>query len=198
MAEYRLRPPITVVEVEKLRVGDRVYVDGIIFGLRDATLIRMFDKGVRAPADLTGAICIHTAPNVRKIGPGKYEKVCIGTTTSTRMDRFTEGLLREYGVRAIVGKGGLQESGTRALEKYKGVYLSIVGGAAALETTQIEEIENVWWEDLLPECLWQFRVKDFGPLVVSIDSHGENLYFRVRERACERATEIIQRWARGQ
>ncbi|MFZ7102869.1 MAG: FumA C-terminus/TtdB family hydratase beta subunit [Peptococcaceae bacterium] len=191
MAEYSLNSPLTTAEVVQLQVGDKVYINGHIYGLRDATLIRMFDQKIKAPADLTGALCLHTAPNVEKIGPGKYKKVCVGTTTSTRMDRFTEGLLTEYGVKAIIGKGGQYEKGTRALKEHKGIYLSIVGGAASLETTQIEEIEEVWWEDLFPECLWKFKVKDFGPLIVSIDSHGNNLYFQVKERAKQKIKNLI-------
>jgi L(+)-tartrate dehydratase beta subunit len=70
-------------------------------------------------------------------------------------------------------------------------YLSIVGGAAALETTQIEEIEEVYWEDLMPECLWKFRVKDLGPLLVSIDAHGRNLYFEVKAAARKKLDEMF-------
>ena len=102
------------------------------------------------------------------------------------MDRFTPGLLETYGVRAIVGKGGLLEGGVEAMKTFGGVYLAIVGGAAALETLQIEEIEEVWWEDLMPECLWKFRVKDFGPLIVAIDSHGNSLYRRIQEQVAAR------------
>jgi L(+)-tartrate dehydratase beta subunit len=96
------------------------------------------------------------------------------------------GLLEQYGVRAIVGKGGLLQGSVDAMAKIGGAYLAIVGGAAALETLQIEEIEEVWWEDLMPECLWKFRVKDFGPLIVAIDSHGNSLYRNIQNQAAER------------
>ena len=110
--------------------------------------------------DLSGAFLLHTAPGVRKLGPGRYEKVSIGTTTSARMVRFTEPLGRDYGVRAICGKGGLPDEAIEPMKRYGMVYFAIVGGAAALETEQIEEIEEVAWEELMPECLWKFRVKD--------------------------------------
>ena len=97
------------------------------------------------------------------------------------MNRFTEGLLRDYGVRAITGKSGLYQDSVDVSRSTE-VYLAIVGGAASVETLQVEEIEKVYYEDLLPECLWQFRVKDFGPLVVAIDSHGHNLYADVQAR----------------
>jgi L(+)-tartrate dehydratase beta subunit len=130
---------------------------------------------------------------VRKIGPGKYEKLCIGTTTSARMVRFTEGLGSTYGVRAICGKGGLPDEAIEPMQRLGMVYFAIVGGAAALETTQIEEIEEVAWEELMPECLWKFRVKDFGPLTVGIDAHGNSLYRDVQEAAREKLKELYAR-----
>ena len=102
------------------------------------------------------------------------------------MDRFAPGLLEQYGVRAIVGKGGLLEGSVEAMAASAASYLAIVGGAAALATLQIEAIEEVWWEDLMPECLWQFRVKDFGPLIVAIDAHGNSLYKDIQQRAADR------------
>jgi L(+)-tartrate dehydratase beta subunit len=108
------------------------------------------------------------------------------------MERFSPLLIAQCGVRGIIGKGGLLEGSTRAMAEHGACYLSIVGGSAALETTQIEEIEEVHWEDLLPECLWKFRVKDFGPLLVSIDSHGRNLYFEVKAAAKERLDELFR------
>ena len=186
MAEVRLQTPLSEADVRKLKLEDTVYIDGHIYGIRDATQIRIFDEGVAPPTDLTGAVCIHTAPGVRKLPNGKYEKVCIGTTTSTRMNRFYPPLIKQYGVRAMVGKGGFLQDTVDKMKEYGGVYLAIVGGAAAIETTQIEEIEEVWWEDLMPECLWKFRVKDFGPLVVAIDAHGNSLYKDVKAQAAER------------
>ncbi len=119
-------------------------MQGHIIGIRDRTQIRIFDQGVEPPMDLRGAFLLHTAPNVRKVGPkGKYEKICIGTTTSARMVRFTEPLGRQYGVRAICGKGGFPDEAIAPMHELGMVYFAIVGGAAALETTQIEEIEEV-------------------------------------------------------
>ena len=126
-------------------------------------------------------------------GRGTYEKVCIGTTTSARMVRFTEPLGEQYGVRAICGKGGFPDEAIEPMQRLGMVYFAIVGGAAALETTQIEEIEEVMWEELMPECLWKFRVKDFGPLTVGIDAHGNSLYHDVQESAQEKLKEIFAR-----
>jgi L(+)-tartrate dehydratase beta subunit len=189
----RLTFPTTEEAVRELRAGDEVLVDGHIIGIRDRTQIRIFDEGVEPPLDLDGAFLLHTAPGVRKVGEGRYEKVCIGTTTSARMVRFTEPLGRAHGVRAICGKGGLPDEAIAPMREYGMVYFAIVGGAAALETTQIEEIEEVYWEELMPECLWKFRVKDFGPLTVGIDSHGNSLFHDVQERAKAKLEELYER-----
>src|SRR4051795_12980942 len=140
MAEITLQTPLTEADVRKLRLEDTVFINGHIIGIRDATQIRIFDEGVPPPTDLTGAVCIHTAPGVKKLPSGKYEKVCIGTTTSTRMNRFYPGLIQQYGVRAMVGKGGFLQDTVDKMKELGGVYLAIVGGAAALETMQIEAI----------------------------------------------------------
>jgi L(+)-tartrate dehydratase beta subunit len=180
-------------DVLDLRAGDEVVVQGHIIGIRDRTQIRIFDQGQEPPIDLSGAFLLHTAPGVRKIGEGRYEPVSIGTTTSARMVRFTEPLGRDYGVRAICGKGGFPDEAIEPLRKYGMVYFAIVGGAAALETTQIAEIEEVAWEDLMPECLWKFRVKDFGPLIVGIDAHGNSVFHDVQESAKKKLEEIYAR-----
>jgi L(+)-tartrate dehydratase beta subunit len=191
MAEHRLTFPASEEDIRKLRSGDLVTVDGHIIGIRDRSHIRIFDEGIEPPLDLSGAFLLHTAPNVRKRDDGGYDPMCIGTTTSARMVRFTEGLGRDYGVRAIAGKGGLPDEAIEPMREHGMVYFAIVGGAAALETTQIEEIEEVYWEELMPECLWKFRVKDFGPLWVGIDSHGNSMFHDVNEAANKRLEKII-------
>ena len=199
MATHEVTFPITdPQEILELHAGDEVVVQGHIIGIRDRTQIRIFDQGVEPPMDLSGAFLLHTAPGVRKLGEdaegrGRYEKVCIGTTTSARMVRFTEPLGSRYGVRAICGKGGFPDEAIEPMRKLGMVYFAIVGGAAALETTQIEEIEEVLWEELMPECLWKFRVRDFGPLTVGIDAHGNSLYHDVQTAATKKLEELYAR-----
>ena len=199
MAQHTVTFPIAdPQEILKLRAGDEVTVQGHIIGIRDRTQIRIFDQGVEPPMDLGGAFLLHTAPGVRKVsedaeGRGTYEKVCIGTTTSARMVRFTEPLGAQYGVRAICGKGGFPDEAIEPMQRLGMVYFAIVGGAAALETTQIEEIEEVAWEELMPECLWKFRVKDFGPLIVGIDAHGGSVYREVQSAARLKLEELYAR-----
>jgi len=193
MANFSLKTPLSDADVRQLHVGDSVLLDGIIFGVRDANLIRIFDQKTPPPVDWRGAALLHTAPNVKKIGPGQYEPISVGTTTSMRMDRFTEGLLRDYGVKAILGKGGLSAKSAELMAAHGACYLSVTGGAAAMETLQVEKIEKVFWEDLMPECIWQFRFRGLGPLTVGIDAHGGNLQLEVQARAERKTAELLRR-----
>jgi L(+)-tartrate dehydratase beta subunit len=191
MSHYDLALPIDERAVRALRIDDTVTLQGRLFGIRDATQIALFDRGRATRLDLRGHAVIHTAPNVRKVDvspahPTGYAPVCIGTTTSMRMERFTDSLLRKCGVRLIVGKGGLGAGSLAAFRELGGAYLAIIGGTAALETTWIEAIEDVDLDDLNPESLWQFRIRDFGPLRVAMDSHGGSLYDAVDHAARER------------
>ena len=188
MAHYDLRAPFTEAQIRALRVNDTVTLDGTLYGIRDATQIQMFDRGRKTRFDLSGHAVIHTAPNVKKVEksaahPAGYQASCVGTTTSDRMERFTRPLMAQYGVRLVIGKGGLRDESLKALQELGGAYLAIIGGAAALETTWVEAIEDVDLDDLHPESLWKFRVLGFGPLVVAMDSHGGSLYAQVKSSA---------------
>jgi L(+)-tartrate dehydratase beta subunit len=194
MAHYDLATPVTEDAVRRLRINDTVTLQHRLFGIRDATQIALFDRGRTTRFDLRDHAVIHTAPNVKKVDasaqhPTGYAPVCIGTTTSMRMERFTEPLMSQLGVRIIVGKGGLGPASLDAFQRLVGVYLAIIGGTAALETTWIEAIEDVDLDDLNPESLWQFRVRDFGPLLVAMDSHGGSLYDAVDHAARDRRAE---------
>jgi L(+)-tartrate dehydratase beta subunit len=119
--------------------------------------------------------------------------VCIGTTTSDRMERFTRPLIQQYGVRLIIGKGGLRTDSLNSFSELGGAYLAIIGGTAALETTWIEAIEDVDLDDLNPESLWKFRIRGFGPLLVAMDSHGGSLYAEVSAAARGRREEALRK-----
>jgi L(+)-tartrate dehydratase beta subunit len=184
MAHHELTTPVTEAQVRALRVDDTVTLQGVLFGIRDATQIALFDRGRKTRFDLAGHAVIHTAPNVKKMPrspehPAGYAPLCVGTTTSARMERFTRPLLRELGVRLIIGKGGLGSASLAAFGELGGAYLAVIGGTAALETTWVEAIEDVDLDDLNPESLWRFRIRDFGPLRVAMDSHGGSIYATV-------------------
>ena len=196
MAHHDLRAPFSEAQVRALRIDDTVTLEGTLYGIRDATQIHMFDRSRKTRFDLAGQAVIHTAPNVKKVDksaahPAGYAPVCIGTTTSDRMERFTRPLMQQYGVRLVIGKGGLREESLQALQDLGGAYLAIVGGAAALETTWVEAIEDVDLDDLHPESLWKFRVRGFGPLVVAMDSHGGSLYAQVKSDSRSRRAKAL-------
>ena len=198
MAHHELTGPISESRARALRVNDTVTLKGTLYGIRDATQIHIFDRGRKTRFDLSGHAVIHTAPNVKKVAksaehPAGYAPLCIGTTTSDRMERFTRPLLRQCGVRLVIGKGGLRADSLKAFTDLGGAYLAIIGGTAALETTWIEAIEDVDLDDLNPESLWKFRVRGFGPLLVAMDSHGESLYSRVNAEAKSRRAEALKR-----
>jgi L(+)-tartrate dehydratase beta subunit len=188
--------PITDAQARALKIGDTVTLEKTLFGIRDATLIAMFDGGRATRFDLRGQAVIHTAPNVRKVDPRPgnscgYEPLCIGTTTSMRMERFTKPLMEKNGVKLIIGKGGMGPATLDAFKQFGGAYLAVVGGAAALETTWIPEIEDVDMDDLHPESLWKFRIKGFGPLLVTMDSHGGSLHAQVNAEAAARRAAVL-------
>ena len=196
MAHYEFDMPVTEQQIRQVRVNDTVTLNQTLYGIRDATQIHMFDHGRKTRFDMRGHAVVHTAPNVKWVGeteahPSGYEPICIGTTTSARMERFTRPLMEQYGVRIIIGKGGLFAASQAALKDIGGIYLAIVGGAAALETTWIEQIEEVDLDDLNPESLWKFRIKGFGPLLVAMDSQGGNLYTEVNKVARDNRAEVL-------
>ncbi len=196
MAHHDLAMPVSEAQARALRVNDTVTLQRTLYGIRDATQIHMFDRGRKTKFDLHGHAVIHTAPNVKKVEasaqfPAGYVPICIGTTTSDRMERFTRPLMTQNGVRLIIGKGGLREGSAAAFRELGGAYLAIVGGTAALETTWVEQIEDVDMDDLNPESLWKFRIRDFGPLLVAMDSHGGSLYSVVADEAQSRRAKVL-------
>jgi len=198
MAHHDFSMPITEAQVRGLRVNDTVTLGGTLFGIRDGTQIHMFDRARKTRFDLRGHAVIHTAPNVKPVEksaqhPAGYAPICVGTTTSDRMERFTRPLMQQYGVRLIIGKGGLRDDSLAAFAELGGAYLAIIGGTAALETTWIESIEDVDLDDLNPESLWKFRVRGFGPLLVAMDSHRASLYVEVKNAAQARRAEALRK-----
>ena len=196
MAHHEMTPPLSDAQVRALVVGDTVTLHGTLYGIRDATQIHLFDRGRTTRFDLSGHAVIHTAPNVRKVAPDAanpagYAPLCVGTTTSERMERFTRPLMRDLGVRIVIGKGGLRDDSLAAFAEFGGAYLAIIGGTAALETTWVEAIEDVDLDDLHPESLWKFRVRGFGPLLVAMDSRGGSVYDVVRHDAAARRAAVL-------
>lgn len=185
MAIYKLKTPISEEDVRKLRVNDTIYITGIMVTARDQAHRRALElakKGEKIPVDLKGLAVFHCGPIVKKEGD-KWIAVAAGPTTSTRMDIFEDEFIKTFGVRVVVGKGGMGKRTTEAMQKHGAVYGAFTGGAAVLAARTIKNIRTVEWFDLgVPEALWVFEVEDFGPLTVSIDSQGSNLFEDIKKQ----------------
>ena len=177
--EVKLKTPLQREETAKLNIGDTVYLSGTIYTARDSAHKRMVEEG--SPVNLDGAVIFHAGPIIAKENED-YQMVAIGPTTSTRMNPYQPQVL-DNGVKAVIGKGGMDEKTQTALQRNGAVFLTAVGGCAALYVKSIVKIINVNWIDLgVPEAVWELEVKDFGPLFVTMDSHGGNLYEQVRKK----------------
>ena len=181
MTHHVLETPVTEAQVRALKVGDTVTLEKTLFGVRDANLIAMFDRGRRTVFDMQGHAVIHTAPNVRKVPvtnecPTGYEAVCVGTTTSQRMERFTRPLMEREGVRIIIGKGGMGLKTLAACKESGAVYLHAIGGAAQFYARAIKKVDDVSLLEFgTPEAMWHLQVEDF-PAIVTMDDHGNSLH----------------------
>jgi len=177
--QVRLVPPITEDQARALTCGDVVFLDGTILAWRDRAVERMFElsaKGEPFPVDLKGSVHWHCGPIVRKIGSG-WTVISAGPTSSTRFSLVEGRAIEEFGVRLIVGKGGMFSEAREALRRKGAAFLASVGGAASFYAKQITRVKEVHWLDLsLPEAIWVLEVKDFGPLLVTMDSSGASVY----------------------
>jgi fumarate hydratase subunit beta len=177
--DVKLKTPLLEEDTAKLSIGDTVYITGTIYTARDSAHKRMVEEG--HPVDLGGAVIFHAGPIIAEDEDG-FKMVAVGPTTSTRMNLYQPQVL-DRGVKVVIGKGGMDEQTQAALKRNGAVFLSAVGGCAALYVKSVVKVKNVYWIDLgVPEAIWELEVKDFGPLFVTMDSHGGNLYEQVRKK----------------
>ncbi len=177
--EYHLKTPVPEADVRKLKAGDVVYLTGTVITARDEAhhkALELHEKGEKLPVDFKGIGVFHCGPIMRKKGKG-WEVVAAGPTTSTRMEIFEDNFIEAFRPSVIIGKGGMGDRTAKACQKYGCVYTSFTGGAALLGAAGIKKVKDVYWlEELgMPECLWVYDTQDFGPLIVTIDTHGANL-----------------------
>jgi len=196
MVTYEFTTPLREEDVRKLRVGDIVYISGIIVTARDAAHRRMIEylsKGLEIPVDLKGGVIYHCGPVVSKTD-GEWIVLSAGPTTSARMDLYEAEVIEKLGVKMIIGKGGMGSRTAEACKRFGAVYTTFTGGAGALAANAIKRVERVEWLDLgIPEALWVFRVERFGPLLVTIDSTGRNLIEEVLLNARSKRDEILRK-----
>lgn len=196
MAVYKLKTPISEEDVRKLKVNDVIYITGTMVTARDSAhkrALEFFKEEKPLPIDLQGLAVFHCGPIVRKEDE-KWTVIAAGPTTSTRMDIFEDEFIKAFKVRVVIGKGGMGKRTTEGMKKYGAVYGAFTGGAAVLAAKAIKNVRGVEWFDLgMPEALWILDVEEFGPLIVAIDTHGNNLFENVQKEVEGNKQKIYER-----
>jgi len=183
MAEYHLTTPLKEKDITKLKVNDKVYLSGTIITARDKAHQYLLKENINL--NLKGGILYHCGPVVKKKN-NKYKIIAAGPTTSNRMSKYEPEVLKKYGIKAIIGKGGMDKRTLSALQKNKAVYLSAVGGAAVLIAKSILNVKAVFKLEFgVPEALWVLEVKDF-PTIVTMDAHSNSLHESVLKKSKEK------------
>ena len=176
--EYRFTLPIDKKGIKKLKIGDILYVTGKIFTARDEAHHIMLEKDKKSlPFKPSEMALFHCGPLMKKIND-KWYVVSAGPTTSSRMEIFEDRFLEKFGTKIIIGKGGMGDNTKNALKKNTAIYTAYTGGAGALAAERIEKVISVIWLEKLgmPEAILIFKVKEFGPLIVAMDSNGNSIY----------------------
>lgn len=177
MAKRILNTPIKAEDLEGIKIGDIIYLNGHIVTCRDVAHRRLIEHKMELPVNLEGMAIFHAGPIVRPLDGDRFEIVSVGPTTSMRMEKFEKEFVEQTGVKLIVGKGGMGPDTEAACREQKALHVVFPAGCAVVAATQVEEVEQAEWRDLgMPETLWVCRVKEFGPLIVSIDTNGDNLF----------------------
>ena len=177
MSKKVLTTPIKDEDLKDIRIGDIIYLTGTLVTCRDVAHRRLIEEKIPLPVDLKGKAIFHAGPIVRDLGNEEYEIVSIGPTTSMRMEKFEKEFIEETGVKLIVGKGGMGKNTEEGCKNHKALHLVFPAGNAVFAATKVEQISEVHWKDLgMPESLWVCEVSEFGPLIVSIDTEGNNIF----------------------
>ncbi|MBQ8692250.1 MAG: L(+)-tartrate dehydratase subunit beta [Synergistaceae bacterium] len=169
--------PVSAEDLKDIKIGDIIYLTGSLTTCRDVAHRRVVEEGREIPVDVRNNAILHAGPIIRPLEDDKFEMVSVGPTTSMRMEKFEYDFVKITGVRVIVGKGGMRENTERACKEFGAIHCVFPAGNAVVAAVEVEEIEKAEWRDLgMPETLWNCRVKEFGPLIVSIDSQGRNYF----------------------
>lgn len=169
--------PVSADDLKDIHIGDIVYLTGSLTTCRDVAHRRVVEEGREIPVDVRDAAILHAGPIIRPLGDDRFEMVSVGPTTSMRMEKFEYDFVKTTGVRVIVGKGGMRENTERACREFGAIHCVFPAGNAVIAAVEVEEIMRAEWRDLgMPETLWNCRVKEFGPLIVSIDAEGRNYF----------------------
>ena len=183
-----LTTPVSEEDLKDIHIGDIVYLNGSMTTCRDVAHRRLVEGGRELPVDVRDAAIFHAGPIIRPLENDKFEMVSVGPTTSMRMEKFEKEFVEKTGVKVIIGKGGMGPNTEYACKNYKAIHCVFPAGNAVVAATEVEEIVRAEWRDLgMPETLWNCRVKEFGPLIVSIDTKGNNLFEKNKIREHQKA-----------
>lgn len=172
-----LTTPISAEDLADIHVGDIIYLDGELTTCRDVAHRRLVEEGRPMPVDVRDKAILHAGPIIRPLDNDEFEMVSVGPTTSMRMEKFEYEFVKQTGVRLIIGKGGMGPDTERACREFGALQCVFPAGNAVVAATEVEQIIRAEWRDLgMPETLWNCQVKEFGPLVVAIDTEGRNLF----------------------
>ncbi len=193
MKEVRLTTPLDESAIRDLTAGDVVFLSGEIFTARDEAHLRAMEyqkEKKEIPVNFKDAAVFHCGPIMQKENDS-WHLVAAGPTTSSRMNSLEPDFIRALEVRAIIGKGGMSKPTLDAMSEKGCIYLAITGGAALLAAKGIEKVNGVHWLDMgMPEALWILKARDFGPLIVAMDSHGNSLYENVKSETESKIPEV--------
>ena len=189
-----LTTPISAEDLKDIKIGDIIYLNGSMTTCRDVAHRRLVEEGRELPVDVRNNAIFHAGPIIRPLENDKFEMVSVGPTTSMRMEKFEYEFVQKSGVRVIIGKGGMKENTERACKEFGAIHCVFPAGNAVVAATEVERIAEHHWDELgMPETLWCNKVKEFGPLIVSIDAQGRNLFeenkvvFNERKEAAKQA-----------
>jgi fumarate hydratase subunit beta len=178
----QLQAPFTEDKIRALKVGDEVHLTGMVFTGRDA-VHKYLHEGGKLPAgvDLRDGILYHCGPVVMKDAAGEWQVTAAGPTTSIREEPYQAQIIRDFGVRGVIGKGGMGEKTLAACREHGCVYLHAIGGAAQVLAECVKRVRGVYLKDEFgsPEAIWALEVENF-PVVVTMDSHGSSLHREIQ------------------
>ncbi len=192
MKTIQLQEPYTEDKIRTLEIGDHVLISGVLYTGRDAVHKYLYDGG-KPPVSLQNQIIYHCGPVVIKQGK-KWKVTAAGPTTSTREEPYQAEIIKTYGIRGVIGKGGMGPKTVAACRDYGCVYFHAVGGAAQVLAECVQEVRGVHMLEQFgsPEAIWEFIVKDF-PATVTIDSHGNSLHTDVYEKSRQALEKLLQK-----
>ncbi len=199
-----INTPVSIEAIRNLRVGDVFYLSGYLATGRDDVHRRVVREGILSPYDFKDMAIMHAGPIIKKTD--KNELISIGPTSSVRMEADEKEFIAKTKVKIIIGKGGMGQNTSDACKEYGAIHCVFPGGCAVIATQMVEELKEVYWEDLgMPEAIWVMKVKEFGPLIVSIDTQGNNMFLenkkffaKQKEECMKPVKELVKNYMLGE